>query len=160
MHTLFSDWYRKIEPHPTSELLEIRWSAIEELSTIADPIEILRYVIFFIDGKNDADLIDRLTIAFKKTDATFPVRDNLHELRILVGVILINLLESKKKNLANINAIAIQCAQFGKKTNKIILPDVLSLSNNYLNKQSLKLRELEQGTNQIITDFKDEDITG
>ena len=159
MHNLFSDWYRKVEARPTSETLEARWEIIESLSSNATPGDIISYIKLFRDGNEDAELSDQLTISFKENDPTFPSRNNLQLLRILVGAVLINLMEGKKKNLANITALTIHCAHFSRKANKSILPDVLISSSNYLHAKALTLREINHETHQFITEFKDEDVS-
>lgn len=109
MHKDFAEWYRSAGIEPDGEILPKRWGAINELSHNRDTVVSLTS-LFYRLGKPSQDFLSEFVGEFQKTDPAFRTRDNDHELCVLAGATLIDVIESCESDLADMAALSLVCA--------------------------------------------------
>jgi hypothetical protein len=76
VHPDLADWYRIVDPSPTTELLSLRWEGVESFCQDASREAVLNIVrLHYRVGIADDRRRQFLEI-FKSIDATFPNRNN------------------------------------------------------------------------------------
>lgn len=95
MHKMFADWYAEAGLPPTAQVLQKRWDAIEKFPIDHDTIVALAR--FFYD-RADSSSLDNFRKAFKDEDPAFLLNGSDHELRVLAGATLINVIETYTEN--------------------------------------------------------------
>lgn len=92
MHTNFSEWFRATNMELPGEVLQKRWSGVENFEVSRDEIISLAEVFFnFFDGKDV--FLGAFRKAFQDADSSFRMRENNLELSVLAGATLVTVME-------------------------------------------------------------------
>ena len=141
MHENFADWYRLVSIDPQQINLDARWRSIETYSKKlpkAAALDVVRRM--FNEEPKATDFDQKFRNAFKKTDASFPMRDNAFEMSVLAAATVANIFDADDKSLSDAAALAIVCADFQRLREEIPLYEIVELAQSYLNRRSNDLR--------------------
>ncbi|BBO88035.1 GTPase-associated system all-helical protein GASH [Desulfosarcina ovata] len=141
MNPKFADWYSKVRPEPSNELLTTRWKCVATLQNELDSQLSARISAWVFGVSSDSDDVrEILEQTFKTADASFPLSDNENLLTVLAASCLADILD-KIHPAANVVALALLCARcrgardIDGQGPLIVAPEV------YLAQQSIKARE-------------------
>ena len=145
MHTHFGDWYREAGLKATADTLEKRWVAIEEFaSQEADrknrALDSVR--LFYNLLPSQDSFAETFAQAFAKHDATFPMRKNRGELRVLSGAAVVHLIEDLPPPIGDMLSLAVVCGDCQGLRGKLLVPDVLEFARDHLTHSSLNRHPL------------------
>jgi hypothetical protein len=152
MNKYFSDWYREVNLEFDEPTLEKRWEGIEALTSKISKVyeSVLEIVKVFLGLPNKGEsFIDKLCENFKKTDATFPMRSNNNELKVLSGATIVQLIETKSTDFASLVSLAVLCGGF-QSSRKVLLNDVFLIAQQHLKTASLEMRQAINHVNHKI----------
>lgn len=93
MHKNFAEWYRLVSIEPKGDVLEHRWTGVEEWSTSLTDDAVLETVRIF-QGLPGVTSREAFFAAFRKHDLAFPQRNNELEQQVLAGATLIHVVSS------------------------------------------------------------------
>jgi len=138
------DWYRLVKLQPDSETLNKRTAAIEKYHKSLSSQTILNLVkLIFDPSLVEKSFIEELGNIFRETDDVFPLIKNTLELQVLSTVTLASFLEKEPSDLADIAAYSLVCA-YWQTSHKVPVPDLLTIAENYLRDEALRVRETDQ----------------
>lgn len=143
MHKEFADWYRAVELEAKEDILQKRWTTIERIIEEIDDAKGLDLVRVFLGLKPRAEgFINWLVEAFKTDDATFPMKNNAAELRVLAGTLCIAGLENgdQSPELSEAIALAMVSSSPKAKREKMDLKDLITAAEEFLLRQSKNYR--------------------
>ena len=124
MHANFADWYRSASVTPKEGELQKRWAGVEVLAK--DPTRDLIIGLarlFAVNPKSDASLPAGFFEAFRAQDETFSQRDNTHELRVLAGAVLRQIIEAEDEDSKSAS-LALVCGAFGPRASALPEPEL------------------------------------
>lgn len=155
MNTSFADWYRSVSIVPTNEMLRLRWEGIITLTKKANVDLVMDLVLFYYGKQVSDERLKNVTSIFQDKDATFSLKNNSAELKVLAGASLLELLE-KKNELSTLTALLVVCYSFGR-LGEGILPELVGACDNYLlnkdNDERIKnLTAVKLNTSKKLTD--------
>ncbi len=157
MHGLFADWYRIADPTDSSTLRQKRWAGVEDaLNALngADAATLLSVVrlVFNASPPDDnarTETISLLRDHFKSADDGFPMRENELLVRVLAGAAITTLIDnSPGTSRADIVAMAARCAVSAQ--HQSINPDLTAKAEDYLNKESVRVRDVSKTTEDVV----------
>jgi len=108
MHKDFAEWYRLAGIEPDGDLLPKRWAAIENYGPEASDILSLTKLFYKIDVPTD-EFLESFRSAFQTEDPAFKMRDNDHELSVLAGAELVDVM-ARSNDLDDLAALTLVCA--------------------------------------------------
>lgn len=143
MHPSFPDWYGLAGLKPDAETLLNRSQVIGTYAKNITSTRILELAGFFI-GKVDvyAELREELNKVFQEADPTFSIKNNLLELRVLAGSLLVELMEGEPGSRRLVAAMSVECCKFGVPIQKVLIQDVVTISAKALNQMSTQVRNI------------------
>src|SRR5947208_3461356 len=105
MDPLFSDWYHSTGVDVSDDELKKRWLGVEQFVENLQIDQALNLVRLF-DGaiSEENDFKQQFGLAIQGADATFRVRNNDHELRILAGAALADTLGGESSSVNDASA--------------------------------------------------------
>jgi hypothetical protein len=140
IHQQFGDWYRSATLTPTEDLLQKRWTGIEDLVKQPTAPQLLGLAkLFTLPHATEAVIPAGFRESFRAHDDLFPLRDNLQELRILAGIVLRFVIETKE-HWAPLAALAIACGSFGAREANLPGREHLQAAERFLVEYSRKSR--------------------
>lgn len=141
MHPNFPDWYRSAALTPQESTLNSRWEAVEAITKgpSADRVLVLAQ-LFVLPSSGETMVPGDLRDTFRKFDVTFPMRDNLQELRVLAGAALRLMIEQPGSS-APLAALALACGSFGPRLLGLPEPDHIDSAQRYLIQYSMDTRK-------------------
>jgi hypothetical protein len=152
MHKYFANWYSVAKPEPKSEIVDNRWAAIENYTKSVDNPDAFELVrLFYARPVKQSTFIESFRNAFKETDSAFLMRDNDLEIRILAGATIANILDQKPSSKSDATALATVSGAYQSLRPQILLPDIVKYARDYLTKESLRVREIENVPDLSIT---------
>jgi len=109
VHPEFAEWYRLVNPMPTAEILQSRWTAIESLSKATEnALDAIRVAFDLRPGPED--YLKQFLDTFQKGDKAFRMRDNNIEHQLLAAATVMNLIETADPQPAVMAALGVICA--------------------------------------------------
>lgn len=136
----FADWYREASVLPPAELLEARWKGVEAVSAAVTNDQIIPLLALSVERPAaDFRAPGFMDEPFRTLDTTFPVKDNLEELRVLAGAILRVVMELDGP-LATPSALGIVASTFENRRPSTIASDHIAFAKRYLAQKSAKVR--------------------
>ena len=153
MHPNFPDWYRSAALTPQAEVVDARWAAIEDIAkqpTGALVIELAR--LFTVPSSTEEHVPPEFREALRKRDTTFPLRDNLQELRVLAGAALRHIVE-QRGTLSPLTALASVCGSFGPRQSATPELDHIVAAQKFLIAYSREVRLAPSPTQIKIPSF-------
>lgn len=141
IHPNFVEWYRSAAVGIPEGRLEKRWNGVEAVTRAADRQLVIALALLFILPGSDSRVPAAFREAFRNTDETFPMRDNLEEMRVLAGAVLHQLI-AQEGQLALLASLALVAGAFGPRAGALPFPGHLSLAKEDLIKRSQSLRQL------------------
>ena len=143
MHRHFGDWYREASLKPTAETLEKRWAGIEEFAGEAADrksraLDSLR--LFYDLSASQDSFIDTLAQTFAEHDASFPMRKNRGELRVLSGAAVVHLITEMPAAFGDMLSLGVVSANCQGLRGDLLVPDVLRIARDHLGGRSLRRR--------------------
>jgi hypothetical protein len=108
MLTQFPDWFMMVHPDPSSDLVDRRWSFIEDISSeisFEDIIELAR--MYYGKPCRSKEFVEEFPALVQKHDSAFAPTHHKREIALLAGVVLANL--ATESNLCIFSAL---CPQF------------------------------------------------
>jgi len=109
MHRDFAEWYRSAGIEPDGEMLTKRWTAIDAFEPTADQVVALVKLFFKLTAPTEAP-IDGFIEALQVADPAFKIKDNQHEISVLAGAELIDVIDRGSNALAIFSGLAILSA--------------------------------------------------
>ena len=88
MHPAFADWYRTAAVTVPEGQLQKRWAGVESLVEKADASMVIAMTKLFVLPSKELLVPEGMREAFREQDESFPSRENLHELRVLAGAVI------------------------------------------------------------------------
>jgi len=145
MHNDFAEWYRMAGIEPDGDLLPKRWAAIEEYQPDREGIVSLAR-LFYCLGMPNVEFLEKFRKSFQKTDPAFKMRDNDHELSVLAGAELVDVMERAGSDLADLAALSLICASGGNLRPGPSVKDIPEIAARYLSKRAIKRAVVEENT--------------
>jgi hypothetical protein len=136
MHAEFSEWYRSANMEPNGDALPKRWAAIDQYDPDCEEIIFLARLFYGL-GKPDETLLATFQKAFQEADPLFKTRNNDHELALLAGAELVDVIEFSGPDLADLAALSLVCAAAANLRNLAPAKEIPELAAQYLNKRTL-----------------------
>ena len=140
MHRLFAEWYRVVGVEPRGEDLPKRWTGVETVVKGLDIARSLDVARSFLGMSLDSEAKDQFATVFQKTDPAFPMRDNDLELQILAGAVIAQYVETQRTAAGNALALAVISGACPGLRPAVLLPEIVTIAENYLFQESLKVR--------------------
>jgi len=137
----FADWYRSADPELTTEKISNRIAAIDTIvldSSIDYWLDILK---IYLKINKDIQAKESFAMVFKN-DATFPLLNNAHLLKILAGITLCFKLERPASEEADAIAYAIKNCNFFDTHKSLDKIPVVTFAEKYLSSQNPTGRKL------------------
>lgn len=135
----FADWYRSAAVDPPEGLLEKRWATVETLARDADKSKVIAYATCFALAAHEKNVPSGFRESFHATDDTFPIKDNLQEVRVLAGAVLHQIILAGGRAAATA-ALALACGTIGPRVSVAPTSDHVSAAHKYLIHKSRDLR--------------------
>jgi len=140
MHKLFAEWYRVASVEPRGEDLPKRWTGVETVVKELDIARSLDVARSFLGMSLNSEAKDQFATVFQKTDPAFPMRDNDLELRVLAGAVVAQYVETQSTAVGNALALAVVSGASPGLRPAVLLPEIVTIAENYLFQESLKVR--------------------
>ena len=131
MHKDFAEWYRLASIEPNADILPKRWTAIAKYVPGRDEIISLAR-LFYRLGKPEQEFLATFVDAFQQTDPAFKTRENEHELSLLAGAELIDVIQRGEKDSAVMAALSLVCAPAGNTRSCPCVADIPEIAVHYL----------------------------
>jgi hypothetical protein len=135
MHKEFGEWYRLAGIEPTGEILANRWSVVETYSPSREDVVSLTQ-LFYQVGKADETFLSSFVGAFQEADPAFRTRENNHELSVLAGAKLIDIITGSNLPLADMAALSLVSAAASNMRPGPSVKDIPEIAVRYLAKRS------------------------
>ncbi len=153
MHKDFAEWYRQAGIDPESEVLIKRWTAIDNYNPNHDDIVSLAQ-LFYCLGKPSDMFVSGFVKIFQDTDPIFKARDNQHELSVLAGATLIDVIESAENKRADMAALSLASAAAQNLRPSPCVSEIPEIAIRYLGKRSVNREEVEKEETEADTSHK------
>ena len=142
MNTMFGEWYRAASLDPKNVNLELRWTGIEKHKGAKELSFAAEVVRLFLDiGKPQEDFLGAFRLPFFDADnGGFRMSDNDVELRVLAGVLILELLHRKDAFADGVALLVLAAAAPELRKKAPVLKEVLSTASNYLFDRSTLVR--------------------
>jgi hypothetical protein len=141
MHKYFADWYRVAGLEPKADDLPKRWAGVEECLKSLNNTRALDLARMFLgSATTSAASKEQFATVFQAADAAFPMRDNDLELRVLAGSAAAQYLETKRSAAGDTLGLAIVAGACPSLRSPVLLPDIVTITTNYLFQEGLKMR--------------------
>ena len=144
MNQMFGEWYRAASLDPQNLNLEARWAGLEKhkgtkaLSFAADVVR-----LFLDTGKGSDGFLSAFRQPFFDTDNSgFRMSDNDVELRVLAGVLILEVLQRKDAFADGVALMVLAAAAPELRKKAPILKEVLPAASNYLFDRSTLVRKV------------------
>jgi GTPase-associated system helical domain len=139
------EWYRILSiQNLTTEIFETRSISIKKILKTKDIGWFFNCIRLFVGKQiSDQNFLGEMTRIFLEEDPLFKQKDNLLELRVLAGAVVNEIIETPKHKDKISTAIALKCSLFGINTKDLINTEIITLANNFLAEESLRLREFD-----------------
>jgi hypothetical protein len=139
----FNSWYSKIDPEPSSDLVEKRLAAIDKIIDIKRRdfwIDLVRGYLRLPHLKSETN--NDLVTLFKDSDPSFPLTKNEKLLEILTAIILATKLADDNKRFNRLIALLITNNQILQKKKIDQTIPVITSASNYLSSLELSQSKL------------------
>lgn len=139
MITQFPDWFMLVHPDPSSDLVDRRWSFIEDISSEisnAEVIELSR--MYFGKPCKNNQFSEEFPTLVQKHDSAFAPTHHKREIALLAGVVLANL--ATNNNLSIFSALCPQFFGLSKDQSNNYIGYITPYIENLLTQQASKLR--------------------
>jgi len=139
MHKHTIDWYRQINLTSDATLAQKRWDTAEAVTktlTRARVIELLRLFLF---PSPTSEFSQQFTSELVGLDAEFPITNNIQELRLMAGMVMVTSFEGSTNNGCAF-ALGLRAANFPDGRIKAIQPAILTVAEEYLRNEAGRLR--------------------
>jgi hypothetical protein len=138
----FADWYRSAGLTPPEDSLDNRWEGVERLTKELNPALLLGVAqLFALPRPTESTVPEGLREAFSAHDALFPNKNNLHELRVLAGATLRQVID-RRQALAPLAGLALVCGAFGPREAALPEREHLDVAQRFLIDYSRNVRQL------------------
>lgn len=148
MHPHLVDWFRNVHINPDLKTVEKRWSTAKKYSTTLSRVSVPRLLRLFLFAKPDPGEISWFTDALLRLDKEFPVTNNVEELRLMAGVVMVTTFTDRSRP-ANAFALGLRVAQMAGRTIDPVQPKILSEAEKYLRAETERLRPAEFGRGRL-----------
>ena len=148
MHPHLVDWFRNVHINPDLKAVEKRWSTAQEYSTTLSRVSVPRLLRLFLFAKPDPGEISWFTEALLRLDKEFPVTNNVEELRLMAGVVMVTTFADRSRP-ANAFALGLRVAQMAGRTVDPVQPEILAEADQYLRAETERLRPAEFGRGRL-----------
>lgn len=148
MHKHTIDWYLQLNITSDAPIATKRWGTAEALAktlTRARIIELLRLFLFAPSG---TDFTQQFTNELIDLDTEFPVTNNIQELRMMAGLVIITTM-GKPSHYANAFALGVRAANFPAGRAQPIQPAMVTETEEYLRNEADRLRPDEFANNVV-----------
>ena len=135
---LFSNWYLEVNPDPSKEVLNDRWSGIETLCETLKLDDFVELAKLAFNAEVGPNFKSRFNTAFQDADSAFRTVGNEVENAVLAGAALAYCFENSFPNSTE-GALAVCCINSAGLRSNEITPWLVSLAESFL-------RELELPT--------------
>lgn len=136
MHKDFGEWYRSAGMEPDGEILPKRWVGIENYSPDTNGVVSLAR-LFYRLGKPNDDFLAAFQDVFQKADPAFKMRDNEHELSVLAGADLVDVIERSDSALSDLAALSLVSAAAENLRPRPSVRDIPEIAARYLNERTI-----------------------
>lgn len=142
MNTMFGEWYRAASLDPKNVNLEARWAGIEKHKGAKDLSFVAEVVRLFLDiGKPADDFLNAFRQPYFDADNSgFRMSDNDVELRVLAGVLILEMLQRKDAFADSVALLVLASAAPDLRKKVPVLKEVLPAASNYLFDRSTLVR--------------------
>jgi hypothetical protein len=136
MHIHFADWYRAAGLEPNGESLPKRWAGIAAyVPTGAEITDLARF--FFQCAGVTSEALAGFQAELQKADATFKMRDNDQELRVLAGAELVDIMDRGTFEDASLAALALVCAAAQNLRKAPCVPEIPEIAATHLRESAV-----------------------
>jgi hypothetical protein len=142
MNPMFGEWYRAASLDPQNVNLETRWAGIEKHKGAKELSFAAEVVRLFLDiGKATDGFLSAFRQPFFDADNSgFRMSDNDLELRMLAGVLILEMLQRKDAFADGVALVALAAAAPDLRKKVPVLQEVLPAASNYLFDRSALVR--------------------
>ncbi len=131
MHRNTTDWYRQIHLKPDSALAASRWNTAKSFSEKLNRDSVLGMIRLFLGLPNGMDFHRRMTDEVLAIDPEFPISDNLQELRLMAGLVMVTTFEPDAP-FGPAMALGVKSACFENQKAAPIQQEIAEEANSYL----------------------------
>ena len=143
MNSYFSDWYRVAGIPPEGIPLTKRWEGVESFAVDAAEISLLAQVFYQLNS-SDPSFIQRLREALNKVDPNFPMSGNDRELIVLAGAVLVDTIERRSRDIADLAALCLVCGAVQNVRVASAVPQIPEIGTKYLSQRSVQRAKPEK----------------
>src|SRR5258708_22215427 len=147
MNPSFADWYRPAAIVPAEGLLQRRWAAVEQIASESTVERVIGLLRLFALPASEIAVPAGLKEAFKAHDETFPMKGDLHELQILAGAVLREIIETNTI-CAIPAALGLACVAFATRREPVPEVEHIDAAEKFLIVQAQAIR-----TRKSVGDF-------
>jgi hypothetical protein len=160
INEFFVDWYKLARPDADKELIVSRWDSIEnykkifEKNILSKSIDLVN--IFFGLPLNNEDNINEFLLSIQKNDVSFSIRENIDsfETKVLVGITLIELIQSPSFNLSLLASFFVICTNFQGLRKNLPIVDILEIAQENIDSKSILIRKKGSNIKKISSSPK------
>ena len=139
MNKYFPERYGRVRPSPTREILELRWTGVEHLTSALKPADIVPLVLLARSAPS-TEGEEKARATFVSADVNFPMRDNSEEIRVLAIEAIIKSIDDRLA-AADSLALAMLSSEFlGLVDPDPLLSDALETARNHVERRQLEMR--------------------
>lgn len=139
MHKSVIDWLRELNLTHDAPLATKRWACAEKIATKLNRDRIIQLLRLYLFPETSVEFGKTLTSEAKDIDPEFPGGENIMEIRLLAGLIIVVSLSAPSKH-ANAFALGIRAANFPANRIKPMQPEIFAEAEKYLNTEANRLR--------------------
>ena len=140
MHKMFADWYAKADREPSQKRLQSRSAGVESFGDEADLDTLLGLLRYLGGGNGDETASSALQEKLKQEDATFLLRDNDLELRVLSAISLILMINSDSSTSTAVALAVDVAAALGTEEVGPLGRDLVETAQRHLMEEGRRLR--------------------
>ncbi len=145
MNQLFPDWYHNTGIDVSDDEIKKRSQGVEAFAKKLKIDQALDLIRLFNGGPVE-EFRERFGTSIQKADATFRIRNNDHEMRLLAGAVIAETLNTRGSSTVNdVTAIGVLTANCrGLVSNDTgMQEDILSAATRYLDKEAITVRHAD-----------------
>lgn len=139
MHKNTINWYLQVTITPDAALAEKRWTTATAVTKKLSRYYIIELLKLFLFPPSNSIFTEKFTTELIELDNEFPLRDNIQDLRLMAGLIMVNEFEERSYN-ADAFALGLAAASFPLDRVQVPEPGIIEEAKKYLDKESNMLR--------------------
>ena len=140
VHPDFAEWYHIVSIAPSTEQIEKRWQAVEQITSTFTAQQMLEVVRLFQPDLISSSQTNAIVQAFQNADPIFPKRGNDVELQVLAASVIIDAISKTPTARTDAIALATICSSYTNKRTSARIVEAYDLALKYLSDEGQRVR--------------------